>query len=982
MRRAVSILVLSSLAAVAGAARAPQSQAPETLTSLVNPFIGTGGHGHTFPGPSLPFGMIQPGPDTRLTGWDSSSGYHYSDSKIVGFSHTHLSGTGIPDYNDVLLMPITKDGTAELFKPTDADGRPAYASTFSHEEEQASPGFYAVTLKDSNIRAELTTGLRVGVHRYTYPAGSPARVVLDLAHRDQVLDSSLTIVNDHELTGHRRSRSWAQDQRLYFAIRFSRPFQTPNRARATIDGPPARLVFDFAQAADALLVKVAISTVSVEGARRNLESELTDWDFDAARRAADASWEKELNRIRVTGGTKDQRTIFYTALYHSMLTPNVAMDVDGQYRGMDRQVHRAEGFTYYSVFSLWDTFRTLHPLLTLIDQKRTSDFVKTMLRMYQDGGRLPVWELAGNETDTMIGYHAIPVITDAIMKGVPGINEGLALDAMIASADADRAGLDAYKRRGYIDAGDASESVSRTLEYAYDDWCIAMIAQRVGRRDIVERFLRRAQGWKHLFDPSTGFMRARVNGQWFAPFVPSEVNVHYTEANAWQYNFFVPHDMDGLIRAHGGDAAFVAKLDALFSADTRTTGRDQADITGLIGQYAHGNEPSHHVAYLYNFAGQPWKTQEMVRRILDTMYTTQPDGMIGNDDCGQMSAWYVMSALGFYPVTPGVHYFVLTSPIFPEARLNLETGKGITIRTRGTGEYIQSATLQGRPYDNSGLGVGSVAVAGAEVVFSLGPEPNRDWATRVQNRPGTAVPGPFIVPAPFVTAGSGVFRDRTAVSLGHYEQGIDLRFTIDGSTATASSPGYTGPINISQTTTVNVLARRANGDSSPPFCVTFTKIPDGRRLTLSARYANQYNAGGDDALIDTLRGGPEFRSGRWQGYLGTNLTAVVDLGSSREMTRLAMGFLQDVGSWIVMPKRVWFEGSEDGVSYRSLGSATHDISDRDYSAITRDLVVTFAPTRVRYLRVTVERYGRLPDWHPGAGNESWFFADEIVIESK
>jgi hypothetical protein len=610
-----------------------------------------------------------------------------------------------------------------------------------------------------------------------------------------------------------------------------------------------------------------------------------------------------------------------------------------------------------------------------------------MLRMYQDGGRLPVWELAGNETDTMIGYHAVPVIADAIVKGIGGFDPALALEAMVASADGDRAGLDAYKKRGYIDAGDASESVSRTLEYAYDDWCIAMVATRLGRKDVADRFMRRAQGWKHLFDPSTGFMRPRVDGQWFAPFVPAEVNVHYTEANAWQYNFFVPQDIDGLMRAHGGDAAFAKKLDGLFSADSRTSGRDQADITGLIGQYAHGNEPSHHIAYLYAFAGQPWKTQAMVRRILDTMYSAKPDGEIGNDDCGQMSAWYVMSALGFYPVTPGSTDYVLGSPLFPSATIAVENGRAFTIiaeASTATSVYVQSASLNGVAYGKSLLSHHNVSTGG-QLTVRLGAQPTTSWGSAASDRPRTGIAGPQIVPAPFVTTGSSVFRNRTTVAFAHVEPGIAIQFTTalpqTFPIANVLFP-YSGPITITETTTFTVQAQRSVSEGSPPFTVTFHKIPDGRRVTLSARYANQYNAGGDDALIDTLRGGSEFRSGRWQGYLGTDLTATVDLGSVRDTTRVAMGFLQDVGSWIVMPRRVRFEGSEDGKTYRDLGSATHDVSDRDYTATTRDLGVAFPSVRLRYIRVTVERYGKLPAWHPGGGNESWFFADEIVVDGR
>ena len=441
----------------------------ERLTSSVNPFIGTGGHGHTYPGPSLPFGMIQPGPDTRLTGWDGCSGYHYSDARIFGFSHTHLSGTGIPDYADILLMPTTGDVRLN----NGADGKPGYSSAFSHDDEMAVPGYYAVTLKDYSVRAELTTTTRVGIHRYTFPSAQPAHVVLDLEHRDQLLESALDIVSDTEVAGLRRSTGWARDQVVYFVIRFSRPFSGGAAANAT---PPTKRAFDFGSAGGTLLVKVGISAVSVEGARKNLDAEVPGWDFDAVRHAADAAWERELSKVTVEGGTKDDRIRFYTSLYHAMLTPNVYMDVDGLYRGRDGKTHKAEGFTYYTVFSLWDTFRALHPLLAVIDRARTRDFVQTFLRQYQEGGRLPVWELAANETDTMIGYHAVPVIADAIAKGIDGFDRALAFEAMTHSADEDRFGLAGYKRNGFIDGRDEAESVSRTLEYVYDDWTIAQVA--------------------------------------------------------------------------------------------------------------------------------------------------------------------------------------------------------------------------------------------------------------------------------------------------------------------------------------------------------------------------------------------------------------------------------------------------------------------------------------------------------------------------
>ncbi len=980
------LAVLAVVLALGGAAAPGAQSAPERLTSLVNPFIGTGGHGHTFPGPSLPFGMIQPGPDTRLDGWDSCGGYHYSDTRIFGFSHTHLSGTGIADYADILVMPTT--GEARL--DNGADGRPGYASAFLHASEEASPGYYAVTLQDYGIRAELTTTLRAALHRYTFPRGQPSHVVLDLVHRDPVLDASVSIDSNREVSGHRRSRSWAKDQRLFFVMRFSRPFTASavalddrlDPARRQADGQSVKAVFDFGGEGGALLVKVGISAVSVDGARRNLDAELPGWDFDAVRRAADETWERELGRIRIDGGTHDQRVIFYTALYHAMLTPNVYMDVDGRYRGRDLEIHHADGFTYYSVFSLWDTFRALHPLLAIVDRARTADFVKTMLRQYQEGGRLPVWELSGNETDTMIGYHAVPVIADAIVKDIGGFDRQLAFEAMIASADGDRAGLAAYRRRGYIDASDAGESVSRTLEYGYDDWCIAIVAQALGRTDDAARFFRRAQSWRNLFDPSTGFMRARVEGQWFAPFDPAEVNSHYTEGNAWQYSFFVPQDLDGLATALGGPDALGRRLDGLFSASSRTTGREQADITGLVGQYAHGNEPSHHIAYLYAFAGEPWKTQAMVRRLVTSMYAAQPDGEIGNDDCGEMSAWLVLSALGFYEVTPGSNQYVIGSPLFPRATIHLENGRDFVIEAAGQSPqavYIQGARLNGAPYTKSYLDQ-RVLAAGGTISFQMSDTPNTSWGAAPADRPHTAIAGPPIVAAPFITEGSAVFRGRTIVGVGHADPGVELRYTLDGTTPTAASPRYDHPIALTDTTTVTVLARRADGASAVPLSATFHKIPDGRRLTLSARYANQYNAGGDNALIDTLRGGDDFRSGRWQGFYATDLTAVVDLGSVRTIRGASMGFLQDVGSWILMPRRVRFEASGDGETYTPLGTVTNDVSDRETGVITRDVGVTVAPMQARYVRVTVEHYGRLPDWHAGRGDESWFFSDEITVD--
>ena len=969
-RTSICLSLLCLLAATAWA------QPNEKLTAFVNPFIGTGGHGHTYPGPSLPFGMIQPGPDTRLTGWDGCSGYHYSDSRVYGFSHTHLSGTGIPDYTDVLLMPMTGEPRLN----NGADGQPGYSSAFKHSEEIAQPGYYAVTLEDHGIRAELTTTLRVGVHRYTLPAEKPAYVILDLEHRDPLLEASIDVVGDREVTGVRRSRSWARDQVVYFVIRFSRPF-----APVTDSSNPHVRAFDFGSGGEPLIAKVAISAVSVDGARRNLDAEVPGWDFDSVRRAADEAWERELSKIRVEGGTRDQRVVFYTAMYHAMLTPNVYMDVDGQYRGRDFKIHKAEGFTYYTVFSLWDTFRALHPLLTMIDKVRTRDFIQTFLRQFEQGGRLPVWELAANETDTMIGYHAVPVIADAVMKGVDGFDLELAFKAMVRSAEEDRFGLDAYKRDGFIDASQEAEGVSRTLEYAYDDWTIAQVAKRLGREDDYLRFLRRAESWKHLFDPSTGFMRARVEGFWMTPFDPTEVNNHYTEANAWQYSFFVPQDVAGLIRMLGGPERFVKKLEGLFTASSKTTGRQQADITGLIGQYAHGNEPSHHMAYLYSYAGQPWKTQAIVRRILDEQYSAAPDGLSGNEDCGQMSAWYVFSALGFYPVAPGSTQYAIGTPMFNSATITLGNGRSFTVRANSpssTNKYIQRARLNGGAYDFSFLDHAALAVGG-EIAFEMGAEPNVRWGVGRGAQPTSAITDVRVMPVPFVAHGARVFRGSQGVRLASAEPVAAIHYTMDGSTPDRTSPRYNTPFTIVSGVTLKAIAVQDDA-TSPVMSVAFRRLADYPTITLSTAYAPQYAAAGPDALIDGLRGNNSFKTGRWQGYLGKDLEVTLDFGEARDIRYVAMGLLQDTGSWIFYPRAISLAVSQDGKTFEDLmtggvvpGTANTGqmmpASTRDY-----EFNLPLVP-RARYIRLRVEHYGKLPAWHPGAGNDAWFFADEIIV---
>jgi hypothetical protein len=572
----------------------------------------------------------------------------------------------------------------------------------------------------------------------------------------------------------------------------------------------------------------------------------------------------------------------------------------------------------------------------------------------------------------------VPVIADAIAKGVGGIDVEVAFEAMRHSAEGDRFGLAAYRRQGFIPAEEEAESVSRTLEYAFDDWCIAMIARRLGRAADAERYVQRAQAWRHLFDPSTGFMRARMDGFWFVPFDPAEVNAHYTEANAWQYSFFVPQDVAGLIRAHGGDAPFIAKLDALFSADSRTTGVQQADITGLIGQYAHGNEPSHHVAYLYAFAGAASKTQERARQIVQTMYGTGPDGLAGNEDCGQMSAWLVFSALGFYPATPGSTTYVVGVPMFPRATISFDSGRVFTIEAPQVSQpYVQTVTLNGVSSTRAFVDHSSL-VTGGTLVFEMGPAPGSAFGASAADRPVQSIDEAPIVSAPFPTRGEPLFRGTTTLAFGHADPRVTVHVARDGRDPDRASPRAADEIPIAESTTVTAAAIAPDGRVSPSVSVALHRVPDRLRLALSTTYEPRYHGGGDLALADGRRGGPNFRLGRWQGYLGRDLTVTVDFGEARQFSYVGIGFLQDTGSWILMPREAAFAVSDDGIAFRPLGSATNAIDARHEGPVLQDLGMDVPPQRARYLRVEVHHAGPLPAWHPGAGEPSWFFTDEIL----
>jgi predicted alpha-1,2-mannosidase len=737
----------------------------------VDPRIGTGGEGHTFPGAVAPFGMVQLSPDTD-TGceirecYGHAAGYRYDDPTIQGFSHTHFSGAGHSDLGDFLVMPVAGD-TVPLEPGDPKQPGSGYRSRFSHADEVAQPGYYAVTLTDPGVRAEMTAGTRVGVHRYTFGKDKAAHLLLDLRsslynYPGKILWSSLRMRPDGTVTGSRTTRGWAAGRQLHFAMRFSAPvkshafvstekdvkykgFQAPGRgsdALAERSGQALVGRLDFGNLDTPLEVKVAISSVDEAGAIANLESEAGG--FDAVRAQTRGAWEKALSAVEIDAPAPMRRNL-YTALYHTLIAPSVAGDVDGRYRGPDNAVHNAEGFTFRSTFSLWDTFRAEHPLLTLVaPEQANSDMVRSLIasRKASPDGILPVWQFHGRETWTMIGYHAVPVIADAYMKGIGGFDANEALDAMVASATyAPYGGLGDYQKLGYVAIDREPEAASKTVEYAYDDWTIARMAERLGRADVAKRFYARAGNWRNSFDPKTGFVRARKSdGAFRTPFDPTAINYgsDYTEGNAWQYSWFVPQDQAALFRAMGGDAKTVAKLDAMFDYDNSKLDYSHAeDIAGLIGQYIHGNEPSHHVAYLYAHAGAPWRTQARLKQIVDSQYKPTPDGLSGNDDLGQMSAWLMFTGLGFYPVTPGSLEYVIGRPFVDRAALNLPNGKRFTVVSEGLSDanpYIGNVLLNGKPLPRTYLRHDEI-MAGGELRFVMQATPNRSWGKAASARP-------------------------------------------------------------------------------------------------------------------------------------------------------------------------------------------------------------------------------------------------------
>ena len=753
--KVASVLVALLVAVGLATSSCSRQETCNDYTQYVNVFIGTGGHGHTYPGAVVPHGAIQPSPDTRIYGWDACSGYYYNDSTINGFSHTHLSGTGCCDLGDVLIMPTV--GEQDITQEEERGQTKAYASAFSHEREKAEPGYYSVMLDRYGIQAEITSTTRGAIHRWTFPKSEDAGVIVDLDYslEDQTnIGMQLEVISDTEVVGHKMTKFWAFDQYINFYAKFSKPFtytivddtvtvgdkQKPRRK--------ALLKFAGTEEGEVIYAKVGVSAVDIDGAKNNVLSEIPEWDFDGVKAAAHQRWNEYLAKIDIETGDADHRTIFYSALYHAGLQPYTFTDADGRYYGMDMKVHQGDAEKpVYTIFSTWDTFRAWHPLQTIIAPEFNGELVKSLLLKAREGGILPMWELCSNYTGCMIGYHSVPIIADAYIKGYRDIDINEAYKAMRRTAEYDTTGIIAPKavaailmnqakywknKAGYVPCDKDNEAVAKALEFAYNDWCIAQIAKEVGDTAGVALYENFAKAYKIYYDPEVGYMRGKDSeGKWRTPFDPAR-STHrsddYCEGNAWQWSWFVPHDPEGLMELVGGKDVFFSKLDALFAASSEITGESvSADISGLIGQYAHGNEPSHHIIHFYNYAGQPWKTQELVDQVLYTLYFNNDNGLSGNEDCGQMSAWYILNAMGFYQVCPGKPVYSIGRPLYDKVTINLTNGKKFVIEAINNSrenKYIQSMELNGKALTEPFFTHDDI-MQGGKLVFTMGNTPKK-----------------------------------------------------------------------------------------------------------------------------------------------------------------------------------------------------------------------------------------------------------------
>lgn len=934
-------------------------------TKLVNPFIGTGGHGHTYPGSAYPFGFMQLSPDSRKEGWDGCGGYHDSDSTLYGFGHTHLSGTGVPDYADLLFLPFVGETVNET-------------TAFDKTKTNAYAGYFETFLKEDKIKVELSTTAHSGYHNYIFDASQSGKrqLKVDLRYRDILKDVAFEQVDNYTIQGKRISKAWAEEQHFYFYFKSKQKI-------LSIDYYNNLYYLNFGSDIDTLQIKVGISAVDINGAKNNLTAEINHWNILKTKAENQTAWNKELAKIEVNNFNKAYDTIFYTALYHSYLNPNTFSDVDGRYRGMDNQIYTNKQHTQYTVFSLWDTFRATHPLFTLTQRKKTVDFINTFLNQYQQGGELPIWELAGNYTGCMIGYHAIPVIVDAYNKGIRNFDQNLALKAMVEIAKADELGKQIYAINGVLEQGDEPESVSKQLEYAYDDWCIAAFADSLGEQEIATEFYNRALTYRNSFNAENQFMQPRINGGFASNFKPKEVTFSYTEANSFQYTLFAPQDIAGLTKLLGGRKGLENWLDKLFTTSSDLEGRHQSDITGLIGQYAHGNEPSHHMAYLYNYTDAPHKANYYVNKILTEQYWNAPDGLSGNEDCGQMSSWYVLSALGMYSVTPGKSYFDLSAPIVKNAKINLENGKTFEVKARNRNAeniYVQAILLNGEPYKKLYIETQDI-LSGGTLEFIFGKENKQALVT--YKKANSFINDEAFVSIPTFSVDKRSFKEPFEVTISNTTKD-SIFYSISNTEISNSSPILLLPnqmLTIENTADIKAFAVR-NGYKSKTVTANYTKVDNTYDLEIIGEFDNQYNAGGKRAVIDGIKGKNNYKTGEFQGYQGQDVTFIIDLKKKTKVNTVDVGVLRDINSWIFFPKSVevsLYKKDMEKLRKRVLQSVNENEEVDYHNPKKRNVKLNFG-VKARYIKVTLKNYGECPSWHLGEGRDTWIFLDEIGID--
>lgn len=955
-------------------------------TQYVDPFIGTGGsgwsEGRCIPGPMLPYGMVQLSPEVRD---DTHTGfYHYNRPTIKGFSHTHISGSGVADAADITFAPMT--GKPEFTPGDEKMPENGYRSRFSKETEKASPGYYTVMLDDYDIKAELTATMRTGMHRYTFPESSESHIIVDLKHGTKgnwVIDSWIKVIDTKTIGGFRRSNALTANKYVYFVAEFSKPFDAIGlvsdgeicREKKEVQGHDIQAVIRYETSGDEQIVaKVGISAVSMESAAENLKKENPGWSFDKVRENAVECWEKHLAKIKIEDSDEELRKTFYTALYHTMAGPMEYTDVAGNYRGPDRNIHHTNGeYVHHTLFSLWDTYRTLHPLMTILAPERVNDIVCTFINYYEQSGRLPFWECYSSETWYMIGYHAVSVIADAYRKGIRDYDAHKALEACCAMAERNDLGLEYYTKLGYIPHNRTRWAVSKNLEYAYDDYCIAMLAKELGDEKVYDTYIKRSQFYKNTFNPENKFFMGKgSDGKWKPDFNPGGWSSNYCEAGAYQYRYYVPHDLQTLIEMFGGKEEFVNSLDSLF----------------VLNRYEHDNEPSHHMPFLYNYAGYAWKTQEKVRDILLNSYNNTPEGLCGNDDVGQMSAWYVMSALGLYPVCPGVPEYVLTAPLFEHATIEVGNNKKFVISTVNhskENKYIRGVTLNGKPYTKSYI-THADTMSGGEICYELSAQPNKEWASSPEDCPYSGIEEK-VVTTPYVVVEDDKAIGTKKVSLETATENAVICYTTDGSTPTERSAVFVGPVSLDSTTIVKALAV-ADGYMPSYISETTVKVRHSEYPKIIDNipvptYFELTADGGSENLIDGLYGTTELYGGYWVFFYGQNqLDVTIDLGEQRPVKSISTNFhLQANGNYNSFgPKHLEYLVSGNGTDFTSVYEDSYRHTPvTDTEATIKTFKKELTNIRGRYVRVKAESVGMPPPW-----SLYWYpvnmCIDEITIE--